>query len=696
MTTALEVILLSFALGDRYRTYKREKEAAIQEANTIQQEALDSLRETNKLKDEFLSITSHELQTPLNGIIGLAETMRAGAVGTVNPKMDAHLTMIMKSGERLSHLIHDILDYTNLKNEQMKMELGPVRLYEITNIVLTVCQPLIKDKPIQLVNKIERSSNLTVLADENRLQQILYNLVGNAIKFTEEGTISISARTEQNFVRINVSDTGKGIPLEMQTAIFDEFYQVEDDKIREHGGSGIGLNITKRLVENHGGEIRVDSTLHQGSSFSFTMPLYLGEEMPSERLEEIVPFAEKTSAIVEADQEAVPPPVVASTILIADDDAVNLQVLMNQLNLSGYKVITAASGQEVLEVIDKEHIDLLILDIMMPKMSGYEVSQELRKQYSLIELPILMLTAKAQLNDKITAFEVGANDYLEKPCQREELLARVNTLLQLRYLNNELKRMNLRLEDKVKQRTEALEVANTHLEQLAASRTRLLASISHDLGTPVTVIYNYMQALEAGIIKEDEKEAYLQLVYNKIHILNRLISDLFDLSKLESKQLDLNIEERNVRHYIEDIKEKWQLEMLHANRQFNFISGYIDASIVFYIDEQRMEQVFSNLIWNAVHHTSSAKGKIEMEIMIDKDEERLIFLVSDNGAGIDEERLPFIFERYYKVAKADGRYGGAGIGLAIVQELVKAHSGEVWVTSELDVGSTFYVSLPFY
>src|SRR5699024_8405488 len=333
MTTALEVILLSFALGDRYRTYKREKEAAIQEANTIQQEALDSLRETNKLKDEFLSITSHELQTPLNGIIGLAETMRAGAVGTVNPKMDAHLTMIMKSGERLSHLIHDILDYTNLKNEQMKMELGPVRLYEITNIVLTVCQPLIKDKPIQLVNKIERSSNLTVLADENRLQQILYNLVGNAIKFTEEGTISISARTEQNFVRINVSDTGKGIPLEMQTAIFDEFYQVEDDQTREHGGSGIGLNITKRLVENHGGEIRVDSTLHQGSSFSFTMPLYLGEEMPSERLEEIVPFAEKTSAIVEADQEAVPPPVVASTILIADDDAVNLQVLMNQLNL---------------------------------------------------------------------------------------------------------------------------------------------------------------------------------------------------------------------------------------------------------------------------------------------------------------------------------------------------------------------------
>lgn len=694
ITTSLEIVLLSFALGDKYKTFREEKEKAIQEANEIQSEALESLKRTDKLKDEFLTITSHELQTPLNGIIGIAETMRDGVVGQLNKEMDDHLSMIITSGKRLSHLINDILDYSNLKNDQLKMSLGPVRIYEITNIVLTICQPLLKNKPIQLVNQINSETGLTVYADESRVQQILYNLIGNAIKYTEEGKVIISASVEKDFIKINVEDTGKGIAKQQQEVIFEQFYQVEDGETREFGGSGIGLNITKRLVEIHGGILTVDSTVGKGSVFSFTLPIFQGRQVIEEVPATTDTFSDIMSPIPTFSLQPDLPTEGKARILITDDDPVNLQVLMNQLNLAGYEVMTASTGKEVLEIVQYETIDLIILDIMMPKMSGYDVCQQLRKQFSLMDLPILMLTAKSQLKDKIVAFEVGANDYLTKPCDREELLTRVNTLIQLKHLNNELKRMNIVLEDKVKQRTEELQIANQNLEQMAESRTLLLANIAHDLGTPITVIYNYIQALDKGIIDETEREQYLHLAYSKIKILNRLISDLFDLSKLEAQQLKLDFDELNVSSWVDNLKKKLKVEMAQTDRQFTFKSERINHSFTFLVDDQRMDQIFSNLIWNAVNHTTSTNGKIDAKVELDKENGEIIFQIADNGIGIHAEFIPFIFERYYKAPATADKYGGAGIGLAIVKELVHAHGGRVWVESELEVGSTFYIALP--
>lgn len=356
--------------------------------------------------------------------------------------------------------------------------------------------------------------------------------------------------------------------------------------------------------------------------------------------------------------------------------------------------MTATSGKEVLEIVQYETVDLLILDIMMPQMSGYEVCQQLRKQFSLIDLPILMLTAKSQLRDKIVAFEVGANDYLTKPCDRKELLTRVNTLIQLSHLNNELKRINVVLEDKVKQRTKELQIANHNLEQMAESRTLLLANIAHDLGTPVTVVYNYIQALDKGIIHETERDQYLHLVHSKIKVLNRLISDLFDLSKLEAHQLKLDLDELNVGSWVDDLKKRLHLEMAPTDRQFTFKNEGINDSFTLFVDEQRMDQVFSNLIWNAVNHTSSFDGKINVKVELDRGNKEVIFQFVDNGIGIEAELIPFIFERYYKTPMTSDKYGGAGIGLAIVKELVQTHDGRVWVESEKDVGSTFYVALP--
>src|SRR5699024_6626449 len=227
ITTIFEVVLLSFALGDQYKTYREEKEEAIRKASNIQEKALRNLKRMDKLKDEFLTITSHELQTPLNGIIGIAETLRDGVAGPLTDKMMAHLSMIIVSGKRLSHLINDILDYSHLKNNQLKITKQPVRLYEITNVVLTICQPLLQGKPIELINRIKRENNLIVYADEGRLQQILYNLVGNAIKYTDEGVVSVTAAVKGEFIRIDVIDTGVGISYYQQKRIFNQFYQVE-------------------------------------------------------------------------------------------------------------------------------------------------------------------------------------------------------------------------------------------------------------------------------------------------------------------------------------------------------------------------------------------------------------------------------------------------------------------------------------
>jgi len=694
ITTMFEVVLLSLALGDKYKTFREEKEAAIQELNKTQQDALKNLRRTDKLKDEFLTMTSHELKTPLNGIIGIADTMRAGAAGKLSKQMDDHLSMIVSSGKRLSHLINDILDYSHLKNDQLKMNFQPIRLYEITNVVLTLCQPLLKNKSIQLINNINAEEHLIVYADETRVQQILYNLIGNAIKYTIDGVVTVSASVKNNFIKINVTDTGKGISEEQQRLIFDQFFQVEDSDRREFDGSGIGLNITKRLVDKHGGELTVDSIIGVGSTFSFTLPKYVGEAETKEVSAAIETFADYetlptiTHSIAQMQTEG------KAKVLVTDDDPINLQVLMNQLHLADYEVITATSGFEVLEIVQRETFDLLILDVMMPQMSGYDVCKLLRKKFSLLDLPILMLTAKAQLQDKIVAFEVGANDYLSKPCDRKELLARVHTLIQLSRLNRELKRINVVLEDKVKQRTEQLQAANFSLEKTIESRTHLLSSIAHDLGTPVTVVYNYLQAIDKGIIEDAEKGEFLQLAYSKINVLNRLISDLFDLSRLEAQQLQFNIHQIDVKHWISDLKKKLALELIQTDRQITYTIGQIADIYICYIDEQRMDQVFSNLIWNAVNHTSQTDGTLTIHVELDNTNGEIVFQFKDNGSGIDPDMLPFIFDRYYKIESLTEERRGTGVGLAIVKEIVQVHEGRVWVESEPGVGSSFYVALP--
>jgi two-component system sensor histidine kinase ChiS len=402
--------------------------AALEEKNT-------ALSRLDGLKDEFLANTSHELRTPLNGIIGIAESLIGGAAGNLPEKTLGNLSLIVSSGRRLSHLINDILDFSRLKHRDIVLREKPVDLFSLGEVVLSSLRPLTEGKDLALVNAIPRTLP-PVRGDENRLQQVFYNLIGNSVKFTESGEIRITARERGPLIEVSVVDTGIGIPEDRQELIFHSFEQADTSDSRAYGGAGLGLSITKQLVELHGGTIRVVSSPGQGADFRFTLPSLHGVggiagTVPAERPVPPPPLSPPLISVIDpvADLPGIEGNV---TILAVDDDPVNLQVVTNCLPYRNLKLLTAAGGREALGILEGGvRPDLVLLDLMMPHLSGYDVCRWLRGRYSPNELPVIMLTAKDAPGDLARGFAEGANDYLVKPFLREELVARVASQLKL-------------------------------------------------------------------------------------------------------------------------------------------------------------------------------------------------------------------------------------------------------------------------
>lgn len=400
----------------------------------------ERLLSLDKLKDEFLANTSHELRTPLNGIVGIAESMMEGAAGKLDKRQAYQLSLIISSGKRLASLVNDILDFAKLRNNEIMLQKKPVALQQVVEIVLALSEPLARARSLTLINRLDNTLPL-VEADENRVQQILHNLVGNAIKYTESGWVEISARVKGGYLEVTVADTGIGIPEDKFDKIFMSFEQLDGSIAREHNGTGLGLSISKRLVELHGGTISVVSTVGKGSKFTFTLPLNTQKQETVLRTVREVKLLSLPVAGPPEKPKALPHN--APRILVVDDEPVNLQVMTNYLILENYIVETASNGEEALRLINErsgKDFDLVVLDIMMPRMSGYQMCRLLREKYSLINLPVLMLTARNRTEDIIAGFQSGANDYLSKPFDKRELLARVAMLIGLKK-SGELEKM---------------------------------------------------------------------------------------------------------------------------------------------------------------------------------------------------------------------------------------------------------------
>ncbi|MCI0694461.1 ATP-binding protein [candidate division KSB1 bacterium] len=444
---AYGLYILAFATA--LFAYGRYKTKAQAQALEKERQINERLRRVDKLKDEFLANTSHELRTPLHGIIGLAESLTDGFTEAPPENTRANLAMIVASGKRLAALVNDILDFSEMKTRNLELQCKPVDIRILTGVVLKLSEPLLAGKNLVLKNEIAENIP-SVHADENRLQQIMHNLVGNAIKFTPSGEVTVSAAPNNDMVETSVSDTGIGIPREKFGDIFKSFEQVETSMAREYGGTGLGLAITKELVELHGGTIRVESQVGKGSTFTFTLPK--SEVAKSEVMKvEVARVREVKRGASSVEREAIDSyalrpalharrstaPNGEFKILIVDDEPINQQVLANHLARVNYDFVQAFNGEEALQAIDRgEKFDLVLLDIMMPKLSGYEVCKRIREKFLPSELPVIMVTAKDQVADLLEGFASGANDYLAKPFSKDELLARLKTHLNLLRINS--------------------------------------------------------------------------------------------------------------------------------------------------------------------------------------------------------------------------------------------------------------------
>ena len=343
----------------------------------------------DKLKDEFLAGITHELLTPLNGMIGIAESIDGDSRGQLSGRDKKKISLIISTGRRLAVLVQDILDFTKLKYNDVKLMKRSIDVKQVVEIVLALCKPIASGKSLKLYTDFP--DNLpTVVADENRLQQILYNLVGNAIKYTHSGSVKVSAVEKDGHVHISVADTGVGIPADRINNIFDSFEQITDSVSSGYGGVGLGLGIAKKLVELHGGKIWVQSKEGKGTKVTFTLRADTDKAFDEDlKTDEKLVLDHRDLEMIEStpEQEVHDP---EGSILVVDDEPVNCYVLVSQLTAENYKVDTACSGKEALEkIMGSSDYDLIITDILMPEMSGYELCSRIKEKYSVVELPVL-------------------------------------------------------------------------------------------------------------------------------------------------------------------------------------------------------------------------------------------------------------------------------------------------------------------
>ncbi len=692
--------------------------------STELEEKNDRLLQMDRLKDEFLANTSHELRTPLHGIIGIADSLIDGAAGPLPKPVASNLEMVLASGKRLSNLINDILDFSKLKHRDIHIRITHVDIHTLADMMIALSRPLIRRKGIALRNAVPPGT--WVEGDPDRIQQILQNLIGNAIKFTHDGVVEVGANRLGDTgtrVEIHVSDTGIGIPADKQARIFESFEQADGSEVREYGGTGLGLTITKQLVELHGGAIRVESEAGKGSRFTFTLPAAAGPLAEAVEAQD-----EPVTKVSETDEEARMGPThnglqeqvwraqeeaaaamedqAAPVILIVDDDPVNLQVLSNHLKMHKFSVRQANSGPEALEMIEGGFKpDLIVLDVMMPRMSGFELCMLLREDHPVSELPIVLLTGKNQVQDLVDGFEAGANDYLTKPVSKKELLSRIN-------LHLKVAKWHAMLEHQVRERTIELAETNTELEtinreleqayrELSAmeqSRRMLFGNISHELGTPLTSIQGYVKGILDGIERFQDRK-YLQRIYDKTIYLHRIIRDLFELSKLEARQIRFEFQQLELLPFIESLRHKYASDVELHGLRFDCAMPEPEAfeAAAVRIDPLRIEQVVNNFITNAVKFTGPG-GTILLSVQLDRlsiTEGRVRVRIQDTGPGIDEEDLPHVFDRFYRgQASRKSRAEGAGLGLSICQEIIRYHDGEIGATSRLGEGSAFFFTLP--
>ncbi|MBD3561023.1 hybrid sensor histidine kinase/response regulator, partial [Planktothrix sp. FACHB-1355] len=393
-------------------------------------------KEIDRMKTDFISTVSHELRTPLTSVLGFTKIIKKKLEEGVFPLIQAddrkaqkmlrqvgeNINIIVSEGERLTSLINDVLDIAKMEAGKVEWQMQPVSIAEIIERAIAATSSLFLESGLKLHKDVPDGLR-QVLGDSDRLLQVLINLISNAVKFTETGSCTIKARQQDNQIIVSIIDTGIGIAPFDKQKVFEKFQQVGDTLTDKPKGSGLGLPICKQIVEHHGGTIWVESQLGQGSNFSFSIPI-------PDRIDIDLEKFSLDILVKQLKQNFIPttplPGEQEKTILIVDDDKNIRALLRQQLESEGYQIREAKDGIDAINQVKHKKPDLIILDVMMPHINGFDVAAVLKNDPQTMSIPIIILSI---VEDKQRGYRLGIDSYFTKPVNAKELHKNIGLLL---------------------------------------------------------------------------------------------------------------------------------------------------------------------------------------------------------------------------------------------------------------------------
>ena len=665
----------------------------------------EALAEIDRAKTEFFSNVSHEFRTPLTLMLGPLED--AMAEKWVAPRVREKLDVAYRNSLRLLKLVNTLLDFSRIEAGRIEAVYEPVDLSLLTTELASMFRSAIEKAGLNLVVECSPLTS-SVYVDREMWEKIVFNLLSNAFKFTFAGEIKLTLRETGENVELEVSDTGTGIPASELPHLFERFHRVKGAHGRSYEGSGIGLALVQELVKLHGGSVRVASVFERGSVFTITIPTG-SAHLPSDRiggtrtlastgltseayveeLLKLIPqgdgqfqsFQTFTSSATNHPRTGEDRPV--ARILIADDNA-DMRDYLRRLFAPRYQVEAVADGESALGLARLMEFDLILSDVMMPKLDGFELLKALRGDERTQTIPIILLSARAGEEPQVEGLNAGADDYLVKPFSAREVLARVETHLKLQRLRRETEQALMQMMEREQKARASAEVANRVKDDF-------LAMLSHELRTPLNAIIGWSHLLKTGRLNEEDRERGIDVIGRNAAAQREIIDELLDVSRIVTGKLKLETMPVELATVIDTaidaVRPAAETKGIEIVTLLDRSGGLVDGEAV------RLQQVIWNLLSNAVKFTPK-QGRIEVESKVIGNDVQVT--IRDTGEGIEPEFLPFIFDRFRQAdSSAKRTHGGLGLGLSIVHSLVEMHRGEIHAASDgKGKGATFILTLP--